>query len=77
MRNECLEKVTKYELSILRRLAMAQEKPEGGPKRPPHAPNRVKMGPGCYVMKGFACQKVCLKIFNIVYCFVPKMKSTP
>ena len=35
MRNECLEKVTKYELSILRRLAMAQEKPEGGPFRPP------------------------------------------
>ena len=35
MSNECLEKVTKYELSILRRLAMAQEKPEGGAKSPP------------------------------------------
>ena len=41
MRNECLEKVNKYELSISRRLAMAQEKPERGPKRPPpHPPVR-------------------------------------
>ena len=37
------KKVTKYELSILRRLAMAQEKPEGGLKGPPPARNRVKM----------------------------------
>ena len=36
MRNECLGKVTEYELSVLRRLAMAQEKPEGGLKAPPH-----------------------------------------
>ena len=35
------EKDNKYELSILRRLAMAQEKPEGGLLGPP-APNRVK-----------------------------------
>ena len=30
VRNECLEKVIKYELSILLRFAMTQEKPEGG-----------------------------------------------
>ena len=37
VRNECLENVIKYEMSILRRLAMAQEKPEGGggEKAPP------------------------------------------
>ena len=39
MRNECVEKVTKYELSILRRLAMAQEKPGGEAKSPP--PRRI------------------------------------
>ena len=39
--------------------------------------NFIQIGPGCYVMKGFACQKVCRKIFNIMYCFVPKIKSTP
>ena len=33
--NEKLGKVTKYELNIMRRLAMAQEKPEGGLKAPP------------------------------------------
>ena len=36
MRNECLGKVTEYDISVLRRLTMAQEKPdEGALKAPP------------------------------------------
>ena len=35
MHNECLGKVTEYELSVLQHLAMAQEKPEGGALKAP------------------------------------------
>ena len=42
VRNEWLGKVTKFGIDISRRLAMAQEKPEGGAfKAPPPARNRV------------------------------------
>ena len=35
MHNECLGEVTEYKLSVLRRLAMTQEKPEGALKGTP------------------------------------------
>ena len=40
MRNECLEKVTKFQDSISSRLGMAFKKPQGGPNRPPPTDNR-------------------------------------